>query len=80
MMQVTRGGFGARDPPLAARPNKQKQAPEWTSFPPLFTTVSITPEGAEPPDSRRTEVIGALVFLPSETGQTLLSLAGQVAH
>jgi len=43
--------------------------------------VSITPKGAEPPGSRRIRVIGALVLiLPSETGQTLLSIAGPVAH
>ena len=41
---------------------------EWTSFPPLVTAVLITPKGAEPPDSRRIGVIGALVLiLPSET-------------
>ena len=35
---------------------------------PLVTVVLITPKGAEPPDSRRTGVIGALVLiLPSET-------------
>ena len=41
---------------------------EWTSFPPLVTTVLITPKGAESPGSRRIGVIGALVLiLPSET-------------
>ena len=41
---------------------------EWTSFPPLFAAVLITPKGAESPGSRRIGVIGALVLvLPSET-------------
>jgi len=41
---------------------------EWTSILPLVTAVLITPEGAEPPDSRRIGVIGALILiLPSET-------------
>ena len=54
---------------------------EWTSFPPLVAAVLITPQGAEPQGSCCTGVIGALVyFLPSETGQTFLSLAGPVAH
>jgi len=41
---------------------------EWNSILPLVTAVSITPKGAEPPDSRRIGVIGALLLiLPSET-------------
>ena len=41
---------------------------EWTSFPSLVATVSITRKGAESPGSRRIGVIGALVyFLPSKT-------------
>ena len=54
---------------------------EWNSFLPLVTAVSITPKGAESPGSRRIGVIGALVLiLPSETGQTFLSLASPVEH
>ena len=41
---------------------------EWNSILPLVTAVLITPKGAEPPDSRRIGVLGALVLiLPSET-------------
>jgi len=41
---------------------------EWNSILPLVTAVLITPKGAEPPDSRRIGVIGALVLiLPSDT-------------
>ena len=41
---------------------------ECNSILPLVTVVLITPKGAEPPDSRRIGVIGALVLiLPSET-------------
>jgi len=39
---------------------------EWLPFPPLVVAVSITPMGAESPDSGRIEVIGALVFFLSE--------------
>jgi len=40
----------------------------WTSFPPLFTAVLITPKGAESPGRHCIGVIGALVLiLPSET-------------
>ena len=47
------------DPPLPL---------EWSSIPPLVTTVLITPTGAESQGSRRIGVIDALVyFLPSET-------------
>ena len=41
---------------------------ECNSILPLVTAVLITPQGAEPPGSRRIGVIGALVLiLPSET-------------
>ena len=52
---------------------------EWTSFPPLVTAVSITPKGAESPGSR---LIGVGLFssIRDRLGQTLLSLAGPVAH
>ena len=47
---------------------------EWNSILTLVTAVSITPKGAEPPDSRRIGVIGALVLiLPSETVYDKLS-------
>ena len=56
---------------------------EWTSFPPLVTAVLITPKGAESPDSRRTRsnmCAGSYPSIRDRLGQTLLSLAGPVAH
>ena len=47
---------------------------EWNAILPLVTAVLITPKGAEPPDSRRIGVIGALVLiLPPETFQDKLA-------